>query len=171
MRSARQSDGFTLVEIIVMILILGLLMAVALPNFAGAQDRSRNAGVQNNLHILQQALEEYGSENNHVYQLKLSNGFVGAGNNFLPGDAYPETPWGTHQAANKDLVFDDAKAGQVYLLEDGKIMNPEATNHFGAIAWGVGVDGKAVIPSQQYCIAGTGKKEKHPMRVLSLRNY
>ena len=54
---ARRIRGFTLLEIIVMIVIIGIMVAVAIPNFSGAQDRSRNSGVQHNLHLIQQALE------------------------------------------------------------------------------------------------------------------
>lgn len=168
---ARSSRGFTLVEIIVMIVIIAIMLAVAIPNFSGAQDRSRNSGVQHNVHLIQQALEEYGAEFSHQYPEKLSLEFVGKGNDYLPGDTYPPTPWNKQQAPASDLKYDDAKNGFVYQTEDGKIEDPVATASYGAIAWGIGVDGKGAGRSQQYVLAGTGKKGKNPMRVLTVRNF
>lgn len=168
---ARSSRGFTLVEIIVMIVIIAIMLAVAIPNFSGAQDRSRNSGVQHNVHLVQQALEEYGSEVSHQYADKLSTEFLGKGNDYLPGDSYPPTPWNKQQAPTTDLPFDEAKNGFVYQTVEGKIEDPVSTSSYGAISWGIGPDGKGTGRSQQYVLAGTGKKGKNPMRVLTVRNF
>ncbi len=168
---ARRSRGFTLVEIIVMIVIIGIMVAVAIPNFSGAQDRSRNSGVQHNLHLIQQALEEYGSEVSQHYPDKLSIEFVGHNNDFLPGDTYPATPWNKQQQNGADLAYDEAKNGFVYKGEDGKIEDPVSTASYGAISWGIGLEGKSVGRSQQYVLAGNGKRGKNPMRVLTVKNF
>lgn len=168
---ARSSRGFTLVEIIVMIVIISIMLAVAIPNFSGAQDRSRNSGVQHNIHLIQSALEEYGAEVSHQYPDKLSIEFVGHQNDYLPGDTYPTTPWNKQQAPTSDLTYDEAKNGFVYKTEDGKIEDPVSTASYGAISWGVGPDGKTTGRSQQYVLAGMGKKGKNPMRVLTVKNF
>ena len=169
---ARSPKGFTLVELIVMIVVIAILLAVAVPNFSGAQDRSRNSGVQHNLHLIQQAIEEYGSEINHRYPDKLSVEFLGKGNLFLPNDTYPPTPWNKQQANASDLPYDDADNGHVYpgVPNEGHIEDPIATNSYGAILWGVGQDGKQVGRFQQYFLAGNGKKSRQTMRVLTVGN-
>jgi type IV pilus assembly protein PilA len=42
-------DGFTLIELMVVVLIIAILLAIAIPTFLGAQDRARDRGAQSNL--------------------------------------------------------------------------------------------------------------------------
>lgn len=58
-RRAQRQRGFTLVELMIVVAILGLLLAIAIPNFSSAQDRARLAGVKANMHSLQTVVEIY----------------------------------------------------------------------------------------------------------------
>lgn len=42
-------DGFTLVELMVVVLVIGLLIAIALPTYLGARNRSYNRAAQSDL--------------------------------------------------------------------------------------------------------------------------
>ena len=42
-------DGFTLIELMVVVLIIAILIAIAIPTFLGAQDRARDRGAQSDL--------------------------------------------------------------------------------------------------------------------------
>src|SRR5437879_9266500 len=49
-RQRRQDDeGFTLIELMVVVLIIAILIAIAIPTFLGAQNRARDRGAQSNL--------------------------------------------------------------------------------------------------------------------------
>lgn len=54
--------GFTLVEIMIVILIIGFLLAVALPNFLKARERSYANTCQANLRTIQAAKEQWKDE-------------------------------------------------------------------------------------------------------------
>src|SRR5688572_33204528 len=46
---ARSDDGFTLIELMVVVLIIAILIAIAIPTFLGAQDRARDRSAQSDL--------------------------------------------------------------------------------------------------------------------------
>jgi general secretion pathway protein G len=56
----KNQEGFTLIELMVVIVIIGILVAIALPNFIGATDRAKVANVKSNAHTVQTMLESYG---------------------------------------------------------------------------------------------------------------
>jgi prepilin-type N-terminal cleavage/methylation domain-containing protein len=57
MKSSRQG-GFTLVEIMIVVAIIGLLAAIAIPNFVRARKRAQQTVCINNLRILYDAAQE-----------------------------------------------------------------------------------------------------------------
>ena len=59
-KNLKKQKGFTLIELMVVIVIIGILVAIALPNFIGAQDRAKISSVKANMHTVQTMLETYG---------------------------------------------------------------------------------------------------------------
>ena len=49
MRRTTDQDGFTLVELMVVVVIIALLMAISVPVFLGLQRRAQNRGAQSSL--------------------------------------------------------------------------------------------------------------------------
>ncbi len=59
MRYLRDQRGLTLVELLAVILILGILVAAALPNFLSAEDNARDAVDRANVRSINAAIELY----------------------------------------------------------------------------------------------------------------
>ena len=56
--------GFTLVEIMIVVAIIALLAAIAVPNFLRSRKRSQATQVLEDLRILDSAVDQYAIENN-----------------------------------------------------------------------------------------------------------
>jgi len=66
MRNRRQNQGgFTLIEIMVVILILGLLATIVVQSLRGATDKAKHTKAQADLHELQTALDRYYLDNGY----------------------------------------------------------------------------------------------------------
>lgn len=59
--------GFTLIELLVVITIIGILAAIALPNYIKAKDKAKEAEVKANCHTIQIALERYATDHSGAY--------------------------------------------------------------------------------------------------------
>ena len=59
---SHKSRGFTLVEIMIVVAIIGLLAAIAIPNFIRARQTSQTNACINNLRIIDAAKQQWGLE-------------------------------------------------------------------------------------------------------------
>jgi general secretion pathway protein G len=55
----RFSFGFTLIELIVVMMIVALLLTLALPRYFGSVDKSKEAVLKENLHQMREAISRY----------------------------------------------------------------------------------------------------------------
>src|SRR5437868_8980977 len=63
MKINTKKAGFTLVEIMIVVAIIGLLAAIAIPNFVKARTTSQQNACINNLRQLDGAVQQYALEN------------------------------------------------------------------------------------------------------------
>ena len=57
--SQRPSHGFTLVELMIVVVIIGILAAIAIPNMINMVGRAKEGATKSNMHTLQIAAEDY----------------------------------------------------------------------------------------------------------------
>lgn len=65
MRSFGRSRGFTLIEIMVVVVILGILGALIVPNIIGRPDEARVTAAKSDIQAVSNALELYRLDNGH----------------------------------------------------------------------------------------------------------
>ncbi|HYE78851.1 MAG TPA: type II secretion system protein, partial [bacterium] len=59
MHPLRRRPGFTLIELLVVITIIGILAAIALPNYIKAKNKAKEVQVISGVHAIQTAVERY----------------------------------------------------------------------------------------------------------------
>ena len=72
----KNQGGFTLVEIMIVVAIIGLLAAIAVPGFIRARKRSQATAVLNDARVLDGAKDQYAIENNKTGTITVTNGML-----------------------------------------------------------------------------------------------
>nr|MBI1231034.1 prepilin-type N-terminal cleavage/methylation domain-containing protein [Cytophagales bacterium] len=60
--TAKNNNGFTLVEIMIVVAIIGLLAAIAVPNFVRARETAQKNAIINNLRVIESAKQQWALE-------------------------------------------------------------------------------------------------------------
>ena len=103
----RSKKGFTLIELMIVVAIIGILAAIAIPNFLRFQAKSKQSEAKTNLGGIFTAMTSYFSEHNSFadldviswapvgtskYRYVISNAALSQGNTSLVLDAWTVAP-------------------------------------------------------------------------------
>ena len=72
----RNKNGFTLVEILIVVIILGILAAIVIPQFSEASEEARLSSLQSDLQTVRSQIELYKIQ--HLDNLPAQNGDASA---------------------------------------------------------------------------------------------
>ncbi|MBN1900222.1 prepilin-type N-terminal cleavage/methylation domain-containing protein [Candidatus Sumerlaeota bacterium] len=131
------SHGFTLIELLIVVAIIAILAAIAVPNFLEAQIRSKASRAKNDLRALENAIECYILDNNNYPYVQHA---VGPGIEwqapfgFPPGDNNYAGGLTTPVAYISGILWDPFELES----EEGGGLGPSGKSHlyYERIGWG-----------------------------------
>ena len=126
-RIQKQSEGFTLIELMIVMAIIGVLAVVAIPSFIGAIKQAREAVLKEDLHVLRAAIDSYTMDKQKAPQTLddlIQDGYLRE----IPEDPMTHTKdsWVTdtsdslHSIDQTDAGIDDIHSGSQETGSDGQ---------------------------------------------------
>jgi len=66
-RIFKRTEGFTMVELAIVVMIIGILAVIIIPNYLKFAARAKDALVRENVHVIQVGMEAFSVERLGVY--------------------------------------------------------------------------------------------------------
>ena len=114
MKKAKTSKGFTLIELMIVVAIIGILAAIAIPQFANLVAKSQEGRTKANLGTIRSALSIYYGDSEGWYPYAASNGnlsILTIGAKYLQVVPNADMPKTTNNVGHPSLNTDTTTAG------------------------------------------------------------
>jgi general secretion pathway protein G len=129
-RTAQHDEGFTLVELMIVMAIIGVLAVIAVPSYISALKHAREAVLKEDLHVLRAAIDSYTMDKQKAPQSLddlVQEGYLKA----IPEDpmTHAKDSWVTdssdalHSLDQTDPGIDDVHSGDQETGSDGQPYN------------------------------------------------
>jgi general secretion pathway protein G len=66
--NSRREDGFTLIELVIVMAIIAILASLAIPNFVSSIRNAKEAVLKEDLHVMRNAIDSYTMDKNKAPQ-------------------------------------------------------------------------------------------------------
>jgi general secretion pathway protein G len=122
----KQDAGFTLMELMIVMLIIGILMMVAIPRFEASVKQAREAVLKEDLHVMRAAIDSYTMDKQKAptsLDDLIQDGYLRE----IPVDPFthtkdtwvPEMGDALHSLDQTDAGMDDVHSGSQETSSDG----------------------------------------------------
>lgn len=93
----QNTKGFTLIELMIVVVIIGVLASIAIPNYISLKDRAQEGTVKANMHTVQVSIEDFAVQNDSFYPVNATTALPDGRTlaNVCPGGNYPVNPFTT----------------------------------------------------------------------------
>ena len=139
--------GFTLVELVIVVVILAILAAIVVPQVMGSRRDAGEAGLRSTLSVVRAAVERYAAQHGAKYPAAMADGL---GNGAGSEEAFK----------NQLLLCSDAKGNCSKTQAPGFVCGPYVRKEFPAVPCGDQVGKstvKVVDTAEPLCADGSAK--------------
>jgi prepilin-type N-terminal cleavage/methylation domain-containing protein len=123
-RTRKDIGGFTLVEIMIVVAIIALLAAIAVPNFLRARKRSQATRILEDLRMVDAACDQYAIETNKTGGAAIAWSDI---QNYLKTGSVP------YSSGGKDL-FGNAYSGGIFSVDSVPKLSSTTFNQLSDVA-------------------------------------
>jgi prepilin-type N-terminal cleavage/methylation domain-containing protein len=99
--------GFTMIELLIVIVILAILAAIAIPLFMSQRDKARDSALRSGIHQIEVGIMSYATDHNDIYPAAVTSQ-----SDLIDDHGEPYIhPWPTNKWTGVDMKADPSARG------------------------------------------------------------